>query len=80
MYIPKAFEAPAVAAMQTLMRAHPLAALVTLSPSGLEANHIPMQLLADAGSHGLLRGHRSEERRVGKECTVVCRSRWSPYH
>ena len=23
---------------------------------------------------------RSEERRVGKECTVVCRSRWSPYH
>ena len=57
MYIPKAFEAPAVAAMQTLMRAHPLAALVTLSPSGLEANHIPMQLLADAGPHGLLRGH-----------------------
>ena len=23
---------------------------------------------------------RSEERRVGKECTSVCRSRWSPYH
>ena len=23
---------------------------------------------------------RSEERRVGKECTPVCRSRWSPYH
>ena len=23
---------------------------------------------------------RSEERRVGKECHVVCRSRWSPYH
>ena len=22
----------------------------------------------------------SEERRVGKECTVLCRSRWSPYH
>ena len=26
-----------------------------------------------------LRG-RSEERRVGKECSVTCRSRWSPYH
>ena len=25
-------------------------------------------------------GERSEERRVGKECTSVCRSRWSPYH
>ena len=22
----------------------------------------------------------SEERRVGKECCLVCRSRWSPYH
>ena len=23
---------------------------------------------------------RSEERRVGKECPQLCRSRWSPYH
>ena len=23
---------------------------------------------------------RSEERRVGKECYALCRSRWSPYH
>ena len=23
---------------------------------------------------------RSEERRVGKECVRLCRSRWSPYH
>ena len=26
------------------------------------------------------RTRRSEERRVGKECPYVCRSRWSPYH
>ena len=25
-------------------------------------------------------GFRSEERRVGKECSRTCRSRWSPYH
>ena len=25
-------------------------------------------------------GARSEERRVGKECRLLCRSRWSPYH
>ena len=25
-------------------------------------------------------GARSEERRVGKECATLCRSRWSPYH
>src|SRR3546814_3343249 len=24
--------------------------------------------------------HRSEERRVGKECGSKCRYRWSPYH
>ena len=24
--------------------------------------------------------NRSEERRVGKECAILCRSRWSPYH
>src|SRR3546814_15193558 len=24
--------------------------------------------------------HRSDERRVGKECVCTCRSRWSPYH
>ena len=27
-----------------------------------------------------MRISRSEERRVGKECTEQCRSRWSPYH
>ena len=27
-----------------------------------------------------LESFRSEERRVGKECTSWCRSRWSPYH
>ena len=28
----------------------------------------------------LRKGLRSEERRVGKECSELCRSRWSPYH
>ena len=27
-----------------------------------------------------LGSYRSEERRVGKECASMCRSRWSPYH
>jgi hypothetical protein len=30
---------------------------------------------AEVVNHG-----RSEERRVGKECRRLCRSRWSPYH
>ena len=29
---------------------------------------------------GIINAGRSEERRVGKECERLCRSRWSPYH
>ena len=32
------------------------------------------------GTPGVNMVRRSEERRVGKECTSWCRSRWSPYH
>ena len=36
---------------------------------------------AGVGKTAIVEGlDRSEERRVGKECTVLCRSRWSPYH
>src|SRR3546814_13544047 len=34
----------------------------------------------EAGRHIVFIGHRSAERRVGKECVSTCRSRWSPYH
>ena len=33
-----------------------------------------------AQSYGNEEAVRSEERRVGKECLRLCRSRWSPYH
>ena len=37
--------------------------------------------LADADSYDPKYAKwRSEERRVGKECLRLCRSRWSPYH
>ena len=35
---------------------------------------VPVKEVSIVGSE------RSEERRVGKECTEQCRSRWSPYH
>ena len=35
---------------------------------------------AEAGEAITTLDGRSEERRVGKECTSWCRSRWSPYH
>ena len=34
----------------------------------------------NAHTRELLPERRSEERRVGKECSLPCRSRWSPYH
>ena len=35
---------------------------------------------ADGPANTTIDATRSEERRVGKECLAVCRSRWSPYH
>src|SRR5881396_4243071 len=46
------------------------------------ATALLQQLLSSADPDGP-RGSdytRSEERRVGKECFVPCRSRWSPHH
>src|SRR3546814_19183169 len=43
---------------------------------------VPGRITALRGSNGLETvavTHRSEERRVGKECVSTCRSRWSPY-
>ena len=41
-----------------------------------------VQLAVRPGTVHALMGEngRSEERRVGKECSEPCRSRWSPYH
>ena len=52
MYLPKHFAEDDVAEMHALMRAHPLATLISHGPDGLNANHIPL-LLAD----GKLQGH-----------------------
>ena len=57
------------------------------SVSGERANDIDLfcktpedaKLFADTLAGGKKKV-RSEERRVGKECLRLCRSRWSPYH
>ena len=43
--------------MHALMRARPLATLVTLCDSGLVANHIPVETLSEPAPFGMLRGH-----------------------
>ena len=57
MYIPKQFEEVSVEVMHELIRAYPLATLVTHSSSGLNANHIPLYLFESPAPYGALRGH-----------------------
>ena len=47
-----------------------------------EAHGIGCAICIDVGREAMLlfNSVRSEERRVGKECSLPCRSRWSPYH
>lgn len=57
MYIPKQFEEQRVDVMHELIRARPLATLVTLSSGELNANHIPLHLSESPAPFGTLRGH-----------------------
>ena len=66
-----------------------IAALAILSILGfnvapLLASTAVLGVALGFGAQNLVRdylaGLRSEERRVGKECSLPCRSRWSPYH
>ena len=54
MYLPPHFREQRPEVLHSLMRAHPLAALITHGPGGLDANHIP--LLPDPDTQ-VLRGH-----------------------
>jgi transcriptional regulator len=57
MYLPAQFREDRTPVLHDLIRAHPLATLVTLDAAGLVANHIPMEIDAAAGPLGTLRGH-----------------------
>jgi transcriptional regulator len=57
MYVPAHFEETRLEVLHGLIRARPLATLVTLSSGGIDANHIPLHLEPQAGPFGALRGH-----------------------
>lgn len=57
MYIPKHFDEPRIDVLHELIRARPLATLVTLASGAIEANHIPLHLSAGPLPLGALRGH-----------------------
>jgi transcriptional regulator len=57
MYDVEAFREVRVDVMHALIKAQPLATLVTTTAEGLEANHIPLLIDAGPGPFGTLRGH-----------------------
>ena len=59
MYNPPHFQEERTEVLQQLIREHSLAAVVTMGPEGLIANHIPLILDAEVGPLGTLRGHVS---------------------
>jgi transcriptional regulator len=69
MYIPKHFEETRVAVLHDLMRAHPLASFVTLGRSGLDANHIPFEIVSDPEPLGTLRGHVARANPIWRDFT-----------
>ncbi len=57
MYQPEHFRIAETAALHEVMRAHPLAQLVTSGPGGLMANPVPFITHGEEGEHGVLRAH-----------------------
>ena len=57
MYAPKHFEETRVDVLYDLIRTYPFGSLVTLTPGGLDANHIPFEVDPTPGPFGTLRGH-----------------------
>jgi transcriptional regulator len=75
MYLPAHFEERDVSVIHRLIRAHPLGAVVTLTPDGLDANHIPLLVHADPLPFGTLHGHVARGnalwRQDGTEALVI---------
>ena len=57
MYTPVPFGETRPDTLQRIVQAHPLGMLVTLRPSGLEADHLPFLFDAGRGPHGTLLAH-----------------------
>jgi transcriptional regulator len=57
MYLPSHFEEKRLDVLHALIQAHPFGTLVTLAADGLNANHIPFELVNDGSPFGTLRAH-----------------------
>ena len=69
MYLPPHFAQPETEELQRLMRAHPLGALVTQVDGALDADHLPFELDATRGEHGVLQAHVARANPLWQRCT-----------
>lgn len=65
MYIPAHFSIKNPQRMHQIIQTHPLGVLLTMTPEGLDANHIPFEL--DAG-RGVLTAHVARANPVWQQC------------
>ena len=57
MYLPAHFAETRTTELHALIGENPLGTLVTVGPDGLDANHIPFELLTGQGEQGVLQAH-----------------------
>jgi transcriptional regulator len=67
MYVPPHFDEPRSEVLHDLIRQHPFGTLVTHGAGGLDANHIPFELLPDQGALGTLSAHVARANPVWRE-------------
>jgi transcriptional regulator len=66
MYIPDQFREDRPEVLRAFVAKHPLGALVTVTPEGLTANHLPMLWHEREGTDGALSGHMARANPVWK--------------
>jgi transcriptional regulator len=57
MYLPADFNEPRPEVLHARIAEHPFGTLITHGKSGLDANHLPFELAASEGEHGVLHAH-----------------------
>ena len=68
MYVPPHFAIKNPQDLHAIIREHPLGALVTVGPDGLDANHIPFEFDPAHGTLGLLTAHVARANPVWQQC------------
>jgi transcriptional regulator len=69
MYVPAHFNEPDVDALHALIARHPFGTLVTHGKSGLDANHIPFELITGNGTPATLQAHVARANPVLQDVT-----------